>query len=99
MSRPVTVSLVLPAPLRELSGGRARIALELDAAPPTVRGALAALRSSHPALHDRLLTEQGELRAHVNLFVGKEHIERLGGFDTPLEADAEVIVLPAVSGG
>lgn len=94
-SRPVT--LVLPSPLRELTGGAA--ALPLGGEPATVRDALARLRADHPAVHARLVTEQGEVREHVNVFVGREHIRNTGGLDTPLEAGSRILVLPAVSGG
>lgn len=91
------VRLVLPAPLRELTGGDA--ALRLGTRPATLRDALAELAREHPAVHTRLVTEQGELREHVNVFVGKEDVRRTGGLDTPLGEEGEILVLPAVSGG
>lgn len=91
------VTLVLPAPLRELTAGEARV--RLPGRPATVRDALSALREEHPAVYARLVTERGELRRHVNVFVGKEHVRHTGGLDTPLEDGAELQVLPAVSGG
>ena len=94
---PTTVRVVLPAPLRELTGGRA--ALHLGGRPATVREALSELKRVHPAVHDRLVTEQGELREHVNVFVGKENVRRSRGLDTPLGEEDEILVLPAVSGG
>jgi molybdopterin converting factor small subunit len=56
-------------------------------------------RAEHATVYHRLLTEQGELRPHVNVFVGTESIRHTGGLDTPLSPDSEVIVLPSVSGG
>lgn len=94
---PQAVRVVLPAPLRELTGGEA--ALRLGGRPATVRDALRELKRAHPAVHDRLVTEQGELREHVNVFVGKESVRRTGGLDTPLGEEHEILVLPAVSGG
>lgn len=91
------VSVSLPGPLRELAGGRPRI--ELEGAPTTVSEALEALRASFPDVYDRLVTEQGELRPHVNLFIGSEDIRHTGGLSTPLQAASELIVLPSVSGG
>ncbi len=46
-----------------------------------------------------VLTEQGELRPHVNVFVGAESIRVTGGLATPLGEKAEIWILPAVSGG
>ena len=94
---PPAVRVVLPAPLRELTGGEA--ALRLEGRPATVREALSELKRSHPAVHDRLVTEQGELREHVNVFVGKANVRRSGGLDAPLGEEDQILVLPAVSGG
>lgn len=91
------VTLLLPAPLRGLAGGRS--AVELAGSPGTVGEALEALRAAHPAVHDRIVTETGEVRRHVNLFVGEEDVRHTGGLATPLSAEARVFILPAVSGG
>lgn len=91
------VRLVLPAPLRELTGGAASV--PLGTRPATLRDALEELERDHPAVHARLVTEQGELREHVNVFVGKQDVRRTGGLDTPLGEEREILVLPAVSGG
>jgi molybdopterin converting factor small subunit len=91
------VTVALPGPLRELAGGRSRV--ELDAAAGTVGEALRALRSAHPALYDRIVTEQGELRPHVNLFVGVENVRSAGGLAMPIADGSELVIIPAVSGG
>ncbi len=67
--------------------------------PRTVGGVLGALSASHPGLYDRLMTEQGLLRPHVNLFVDGENIRFTGGLETGVEAGSEIFVLPAISGG
>ena len=43
--------------------------------------------------------EQGDLRPHVNLFVGSENVRDLSGLATPLADGAELSIIPAVSGG
>ncbi len=93
----MAVRFLLPAYLRPYAG--ARPDLELDASPATVREALEALRALHPGVLDRVLTEQGEVRRHVNVFVGEESIRYSGGLDTPLADGAEIAIVPAVSGG
>jgi molybdopterin converting factor small subunit len=45
------------------------------------------------------MTERGDLRPHINVFVDGENIRFAGGLDAPVGADAEIIILPAVSGG
>ena len=91
------VSFRLPGYLAELASGRGRV--EIVASPATLRDALLALWAVHPGLRDRVLTEQGLVRPHVNVFVGRESIRYSGGLETPLAKRAEIFILPAVSGG
>ena len=87
----------IATPLRSCTGGDSRVAVTLPAG--TVADALDALWDLHPGLKDRLMTELGEVRPHVNLFVGNESIRYSGGLATPLPGDCEISILPAVSGG
>lgn len=89
--------MILPGALRDVAGWEHTITL--DGAPATVAEALEALRRSHPAIHTRLVTELGEVRPHVNLFVGEQHVRHTGGLATALDDGAEIVVLPSVSGG
>lgn len=93
----MAVSYYIPAFLRTFTEGKSRI--DLDVAPVTVDEALAALCDVYPGVRDRVLTEQGEVRPHVNVFVGEESIRYTGGLDTPIPDSAEVFIVPAVSGG
>lgn len=91
----------VPSALRQYTDGAAIVEIGDPGsdADGTVRSALEALFVAHPGVRDRLLTEQGNLRQHVQLFVGKESIRYTGGFDTPVRSDDELTILPAVSGG
>lgn len=91
------VKIHVPSALREYTGGKSLV--EIDDPGSTVTTALQALFETHPGVRDRLLTEQGNLRPHVALFVGKESIRYTGGFDTPVSENDELTILPAVSGG
>jgi molybdopterin synthase sulfur carrier subunit len=71
----------------------------LDTAPASVGEALAGLGALHPGVRDRVLDERGQVRPHVNVFVGKESIRYTGGLATPLGPEAELHIFPAVSGG
>jgi molybdopterin converting factor small subunit len=46
-----------------------------------------------------VLTEQGELRRHVNVFVGDESIKFIDGLDTKVTDGTTITIVPAVSGG
>jgi len=91
------VTFVLPGPLHPLAGGREQVTVDAPAA--SVADALAALWAAHPGLRDRVMTEEGRLRPHVNVFVGRDSVRFTGGLATPVYDGAEVAILPAVSGG
>lgn len=93
----MSVTVHVPAALRQQ--GQAAAEVVLEGAPGTVGGVMQALFAAHPGLRDRIVGETGQLREHVNLFVGNESIRYTGGFDTPVPDGAEVTILPAVSGG
>jgi molybdopterin synthase sulfur carrier subunit len=83
--------------LTEFAGGRAEIAL--DGSPANVREALDCLWKEHPGLRDRVLNELGEVRPHVNVFVNSQVVSRDKALQTEIIGDAEVCIMPAVSGG
>ncbi len=83
--------------LTEFTGGRAEIRLE--GSPGNVAEALGQLWKAHVGLRDRVLTEQGEVRPHVNVFVNSEVVRRDHVLDTRIVGDAEICIMPAVSGG
>jgi len=83
--------------LTEFTGGRAEI--KLDRSPISVADALNQLWGVHAGLRDRVLTEQGKVRPHVNVFVNSEVVRRDRVLETALEGDAEICIMPAVSGG
>jgi molybdopterin synthase sulfur carrier subunit len=61
--------------------------------------ALVALWTLHPGIRDRVVNEQGEVRVHVNLFVGTESIRHTGGLETAVPEGGEISIVPAISGG
>jgi len=93
----VPVTIYIPGPLRAFSGGMREV--EISATPPTLREALDELYKVCPGIRDRLVNEQGQVRDHINIFVGKENVRYTGDFATPLPPGAEISILPAVSGG
>ncbi|HKC70553.1 MAG TPA: PPOX class F420-dependent oxidoreductase [Terriglobales bacterium] len=87
----------IPGPLRSFSGGRSEV--ELKAQAGTVSEALQALWAVCPGMRDRVVTEQGQVREHINIFVGKENVRYTGGLATPVPVGAEISIVAAVSGG
>jgi len=61
--------------------------------------ALTILWTLYPGLRDRIANEQGQIRQHINLFIGDENIRYLGGLTSPVSDGADISIVPAVSGG
>ena len=93
----MAISVVLPHALHPYSQGASTLTVDEPVA--TVADALAAVAARWPALTDRVLTEQGELRRHVNIFVGEESIKFIDGLNTAVGEGATITIVPAVSGG
>lgn len=93
----MSVTVVVPGPLRDLTGGRSTVGIDIDDG--TVGEAFDRLRETQPTLYDRVFTEQRELRPHVNVFLGTADIRWSGGLETPLAGAREIVILPSVSGG
>ena len=91
------VTIYIPGPLRPFSDGLPQI--EIKGSPRTLLDALEELWKKYPGIRDRVLNEEGQLREHINIFVGKENVRYLGDFAARLTPDAEISILPAVSGG
>jgi sulfur-carrier protein len=92
------VSFHIPGALREFTENQSVVRVELRA-DANVLQALQVLFSAYPGLRDRVLTEAGETRRHVNIFVANENVRYTGGLATAIPAGAEVSIVPAISGG
>ena len=76
----------------------------LDAPPAevagaTVRAALDAVFAGNPRLRGYIVDEHGQLRKHVTVFVGDRPLTDREGLGDALDADTEVFVMQALSGG
>jgi adenylyltransferase/sulfurtransferase len=88
-------TLRIPTPLRPYTNGMSEI--EFNAS--TVAKALEELTTRYPSLHPHLFSEDGELRAFVNLFVNDEEARHLNGMETILEEDDRLMIIPSIAGG
>jgi molybdopterin synthase sulfur carrier subunit len=91
------VTFHIPGALREFTAGRSKV--EIETSPATLVDALAALWTLYPGVRDRIATEQGQVREHVNIFIGDENVRYTGGLASPVSAGSEISIVPAVSGG
>jgi molybdopterin synthase sulfur carrier subunit len=91
------VSFRIPSYLVSFAGGQSSITL--NGSPASISDALESLWKLHPGLRDRIVDEQGEVRQHINIFVGEEAIRFADGLSTKVPNGAEILIVPAVSGG
>ncbi len=91
------VTFNIPGALREFTGGLSKI--QIDAAPDTLADALSVLWTLYPGVRDRMATEQGQIRQHINIFIGNEDVRYTGGVMSRVRPDSEISIVPAVSGG
>lgn len=89
------VYLLIPTPLRSLTGGESRVVVVGS----TVGEALDALDSRFPGIGERLRDDAGNIRRFVNVFVNGQNVRDLNGAETHLAAGDEVGIIPAMAGG
>jgi molybdopterin synthase sulfur carrier subunit len=93
----VPVTFHIPGPLREFTAGHSKV--EIEPGPTTLAEALSALWALYPGVRDRVATEQGQVREHINIFIADENIRYTGGLATPVSPESEISIVPAISGG
>ena len=92
----MSVTVHLSGHLKPYTAGEVEVDLPGEFA--TLNDALDSLWKQHIALRDRVLNEQGEIRQHVNIFVGSLDVKRLKGLETSLKS-SDIHIFNAVSGG
>jgi len=85
----------IPAPLRPYAGKQAIVEVEAG----TVSEALSSLVSQHPDLRRHLYTEDGKLRAFVNVYLNEEDVRYLQKEATPLHDGDTISIVPSIAGG
>jgi molybdopterin synthase sulfur carrier subunit len=91
----MSVTVRIPTPLRNVTGGNGTVVVEGS----TVGEVVQALDSAHPGIGERLLDEGGQVRRFVNVFVDDEDVRFAQGLETPVNPGATVSIIPAVAGG
>ena len=93
----MSYKIYLTGHLKEFSNGETEIAVV--GSHKTVGDVLATLWREHLSLRDRVLTEQGEIRPHVNIYYHGQDIRRQHGLQTHVDAGSELHIFNAISGG
>jgi molybdopterin converting factor small subunit len=85
----------IPTPLRQYAGKQP--AVEVKAA--TIGEALSDLVAKHPDLRRHLYTDDGKLRAFVNVYLNDEDVRYLQKEATTVEDGDSISIVPSIAGG
>lgn len=85
----------IPTPLRQYAGKQSTI----DVKATTVGNAMDELVAQHPELRRHLYTEDGKLRAFVNLYLNDEDIRYLQKEATAVKEGDNISIVPSIAGG
>ena len=90
----MSVAVSIPTILRTYTGN----ARSVEANGGTLADIIADLESQFNGIGNRL-TENGELRRFVNIYINDEDVRFLGGLDATVSSGDNITILPAVAGG
>ena len=85
----------IPTPLRQYVGKQSTV----DVKASTVAEAMTELVAKHPDLRRHLYTEDGKLRAFVNLYLNDEDIRYLQKEATAVKDGDNISIVPSIAGG
>jgi molybdopterin converting factor small subunit len=85
----------IPTPLRQYADKKDTIEVEAG----TVAEALSGLTAKHPDLRRHLYTDEGKLRAFVNLYLNDEDIRYLQKENTKVQQTDTLSIVPSIAGG
>lgn len=71
----------------------------LDIKGNSVADIVSNLEQTHPGLKDYIVDERGNLRTHVNIFIGNQLIEDTVNLEDKVDSTDEVFIMQALSGG
>ena len=85
----------IPTPLRQYAGKQSAV----DVQATSVADALSDLIAQHPELRRHLYTEDGKLRAFVNVYLNDEDIRYLQKEATLVSESDTISIVPSIAGG
>ena len=91
----MAVKVMIPTPLRAYAGKR----VSADFTAATVGEALSHLTTEFAELRKHLFTEDGKLRAFVNVYLNDEDIRYLAKENTPTKDGDTISIIPSIAGG
>jgi molybdopterin converting factor small subunit len=90
------MTIFIPTPLRQFAGGKDTVAVSAS----TVAGALDELTQAHPDLRKHLFTDEGKVRAFVNVYLNDEDVRYLPEKDATKVSPTDTLsIIPSIAGG
>jgi molybdopterin converting factor small subunit len=89
------IKIHIPTPLRQYVGKQGTVEVQGG----TVGQALSGLVTHHPDLRRHLYTDDGKLRAFVNVYLNDEDIRYLQKEDTTVKESDNISIVPSIAGG
>ncbi|HVN18918.1 MAG TPA: ubiquitin-like small modifier protein 1 [Dongiaceae bacterium] len=89
------MKILVPTPLRQYAGKQATV--EVPGA--TVGEALNSLTSAYPDLRRHLYSDEGKLRAFVNVYLNDDDVRYLQNEQTPVKDGDTLSIIPSIAGG
>jgi len=90
-----TAKIHIPTPLRQYAGKQSTVEVK----PGTVADSLSDLLNQHPDLRRHLYTDEGKLRAFVNVYLNDEDVRYLQKEATPVNDGDTISIVPSIAGG
>jgi adenylyltransferase/sulfurtransferase len=85
----------IPTPLRQYAGKQPAV----DVKGSTVGEALSGLVTQHPDLRRHLYTDEGKLRAFVNVYLNDEDVRYMQKEATAVQDGDNISIVPSIAGG
>jgi molybdopterin converting factor small subunit len=85
----------IPTPLRQYAGKQPTVEVKAG----SIGDALSDLVSKHPELRRHLYTDDGKLRAFVNVYLNDEDVRYLQKEATAVKDSDSISIVPSIAGG
>lgn len=92
----MAIKVLLSSVLSKLASGKSEVTLD---GVYNVSSLIEKLEIDYPGFKERLYDENGNIRRFINIFVNGEDIRFLDQEKTEIPDNAEVSIIPAISGG
>jgi len=89
------INIYIPTPFRRMAGNQTYIRGEGE----DVGEVLDNLGKAFPNLRNMIFDQNGQVPAHINIYLNKQEIQSLEGKRTPVKDGDELAVIPAIAGG